>query len=227
MEMKTKTLFAAMSFLTICSMAAQAQIPQQSIRWDKHSLIFDGKRVVLVMGEVHYSRIPQNEWREEVRKMKEGGVTMIAAYVFWNHVEEVEGVFNWSGQRNLRGYYMYHGGTNPTAMMPGNLDDGSAVYLNENQRTQATNYNDMPVKTYDFQAPLGEFGQKNPHYFMLRKLHLFMHDYAEVLICYGTVDCQAGWKNLSGTDQGYSYRDSCGWKGAEECEGEGNRQAGL
>ena len=74
--MKTKTLFAAMSFLTICSMAAQAQIPQQSIRWDKHSLIFDGKRVVPVMGEVHYSRIPQNEWREEVRKMKEGGVTM-------------------------------------------------------------------------------------------------------------------------------------------------------
>ena len=74
-----------------------------------------------------------------------------------------------------------HGGTNPSAMMPGNLDDGSAVYLNENQRTQATNYNDMPVKTYDFQAPLGEFGQKNPHYFMLRKLHLFMHDYAEVL----------------------------------------------
>ena len=29
--MKTKTLFAAMSFLTICSMDAQAQIPQQSI----------------------------------------------------------------------------------------------------------------------------------------------------------------------------------------------------
>ena len=381
----------------------QAQIPTQSIRWDAHSLIFDGKRVVPVMGEVHYSRIPQNEWKQEVRKMKEGGVTVIAAYVFWNHVEEVEGIFNWSGQRNLRaflevckqeempvvlrlgpfchgevrnggipdwmftkgckmreenptflqytkelyrqifsqvqglqwkdggpviaaqfdneyrgkgsylmslkkiaqeigfdlpfytrtgwpelrtpvpygemiplygdyadgfwdrsiqetagnyyrafnfkafrsstaiateqlgkqeekvnkgdeqypyftcelgggmatayhrrpyiypedaysmaivklgsgsnllGYYMYHGGTNPTAMMPGKMDDGSATYLNENQRTQATNYNDMPVKTYDFQAPLGEFGQKNPHYYMLRKLHLFMHDYAEVL----------------------------------------------
>lgn len=69
MEMKTKTLFAAMSFLTICLMDAQAQIPQQSIRWDEHSLIFDGKRVVPVMGEVHYSRIPQDEWREEVRKI--------------------------------------------------------------------------------------------------------------------------------------------------------------
>ena len=73
---------------------------------------------------------------------------------------------------NLLGYYMYHGGTNP---------DGHVTTLNEMQRTPATNYNDMPVKTYDFQAPLGEFGQKNPHYYMLRKLHLFMQDWGEVL----------------------------------------------
>lgn len=72
---------------------------------------------------------------------------------------------------NLLGYYMYHGGTNP---------EGHA-YLNEMQRTPYTNWNDLPVKTYDFQAPLGEFGQKNPHYYILRKLHLFMHDYGETL----------------------------------------------
>lgn len=398
-----KKAYLVLPFLALFSAQILAQIPTQSIRWDAHSLIFDGKRVVPVMGEVHYSRIPQNEWKQEVGKMKEGGVTVIAAYVFWNHVEEVEGIFNWSGQRNLRaflevckqeempvvlrlgpfchgevrnggipdwmfakgckmreenptflkytkelyrqifsqvqglqwkdggpviaaqfdneyrgkgsylmslkkiaqeigfdlpfytrtgwpelrtpvpygemiplygdyadgfwdrsiketagnyykafnfkafrsstaiateqlgkqeekvnkgdeqypyftcelgggmatayhrrpyiypedaysmaivklgsgsnllGYYMYHGGTNPTAMMSGKMDDGSATYLNENQRTIGTNYNDMPVKTYDFQAPLGEFGQKNLHYYMLRKLHLFMHDYAEVL----------------------------------------------
>ena len=72
---------------------------------------------------------------------------------------------------NLLGYYMYHGGTNP---------DGK-TWLNEMQRTPATNYNDMPVKTYDFQAPLGEFGQYNPHYFMLRKIHLFMQDWGDIL----------------------------------------------
>lgn len=364
------------------------------VKWDSRSLIIGGRRVVPVMGEVHYSRIPANEWEREIKKMKEGGVTVIATYVFWNHVEEVEGVYDWSGQRNLRhflelckkeempvilrlgpfchgevrcggipdwmfskgckmrsedpkfmeyteklyrqifiqvqglqwkdggplmavqfdneyrgrgsylmalktmalsigfnlpfytrtgwpelstpvpfdeilplygdyadgfwerslketagnyykafnfkafrgstaiateqlgkqkeeidkddeqypyftcelgggmmtayhrrpyiypedaysmalvklgsgsnllGYYMYHGGTNP---------EGKQTYLNENQRTKATNYNDLPIKTYDFQAPLGEFGQPNPHYFTLRKLHLFMHDYGEVL----------------------------------------------
>lgn len=363
------------------------------VTWDKYSLIIDGRRVSPVMGEVHYSRIPADEWSGEVRKMKNGGVTVIACYVFWNHIEETEGLFDWSGQRNLRqflevckaenmpvvlrigpfchgevrcggipdwlfgkgckmrsedpvflkyteriyrqiftqvqglqwkdggpvmamqfdneyrghgsylmalkrmaneigfdlpfytrtgwpelaspvpfgemiplygdyadgfwersleetagnyykafnfkafrsstaiateqlgdqkeklnegdeqypyftcelgggmmpayhrrpyvypedaysmaivklgsgsnllGYYMYHGGTNP---------DGK-TWLNEMQRTPATNYNDMPVKTYDFQAPLGEFGQYNPHYFMLRKLHLFMQDWGDIL----------------------------------------------
>ena len=54
MKMKTKSFLAIMSMMAVCSVNAQAQIPQQSIRWDKHSLIFDGKRVVPVMGEVHY-----------------------------------------------------------------------------------------------------------------------------------------------------------------------------
>ncbi len=365
------------------------------VTWDSHSLMFDGKRVVPAMGEIHYSRIPAEEWQLEVQKMKDGGITIIACYVFWNHIEEIEGQYDWSGQRNLRrfleickqeglpvvlrlgpfchgevrnggipdwvftkgcksrsedplfleyvqklyrqiftqvqglqwkdggpvigaqfdnefrghgsylmrlkqiaqeigydlpfytrtgwpelrtpvpygemiplygdyadgfwdrnideatgnyykafnfrafrvsdaiateqlsyaddgvvkkgkeeypyftcelgggmmtayhrrvylypedayamavvklgsgsnllGYYMYHGGTNP---------DGKLNYLNETQRTPATNYNDMPVKTYDFQAPLNEFGQKNPHYYLLRKLHLFMKDYGETL----------------------------------------------
>lgn len=363
------------------------------VKWDSQSLIIDGERVMPVMGEIHYSRLPENEWRNSVRKMKDGGVTIIATYVFWNHVEQNEGVFNWSGNRNLRkfieickeenipvvlrvgpfchgevrnggipdwvfekniktrsenpefldateklfrqiftqlqglqwkdggpvmacqfdneyrghgsylmklkeiahrigfdlpfytrtgwpelktpvpygemiplygdyadgfwerstkptagnyykafnfksfrsstaiaseqiknqkekitsgdelypyftcelgggmmgayhrrpwiypedayslavvklgsgsnllGYYMYHGGTNPE----------SDIYLNEVQRSPATNYNDMPVKNYDFQAPLGEFGQTYPHYYTLRKLHLFMQDYGKTL----------------------------------------------
>ena len=371
----------------------------EKVEWDAHSLIIGGQRVVPAMGEVHYSRIPATEWAEEVRKMKEGGITMIACYVFWNHIEEQEGQFDWSGQRDLRsfleicqaealpvvlrmgpfchgevrcggipdwlftkgckprsedpvflkyverlyrqiftqvqglqwkdggpviaaqfdneyhgkgeylmalkriatsigfdlpfytrtgwpelttpvpfgemiplygdyadgfwdrsiaegagnyykafnfsasqvsgaigseqldysagshedarrypyftcelgggmmtayhrrpylypedaysmavvklgsgsnllGYYMYHGGTNP---------EGKLTYLNEMQRTVATNYNDLPVKTYDFQAPLGEFGQVNPHYYMLRKLHLFMQDYGALLAPMETV----------------------------------------
>jgi len=84
------------------SSAVAAAAPPEEVRWDSKSLIIGGRRVVPVMGEVHYSRIPAAEWKAEVDKIKEGGVTIIATYVFWNHVEETEGIFNWSGQRNLR-----------------------------------------------------------------------------------------------------------------------------
>ena len=72
------------------------------VTWDRQSLMIDGHRVCPVMGEIHYSRIPADEWATEVRKMKEGGVTVVATYVFWNHIEEEEGIFRWDGQRNLR-----------------------------------------------------------------------------------------------------------------------------
>lgn len=364
------------------------------VSYDSLSLFMDGKRVIPVMGECHYSRIPADEWDREIEKMKEGGVDILATYLFWNHIEEEQGVYNWSGQRSLRdfllackrqgmavllrigpfchgearcgglpdwvvnsgvkirtedrefmkmvkdfyrqtflqveglqwkdngpvlglqfdneyggpvsylltlkkmarnigfdvplytrtgwpklpspmakgemlpffgdyadgfwqreltdgpgvyykafnfkayrsssaiaseqlgsdsgivtsgdeqypyftcelgggmavayhrrpyvypidaysmatvklgsgsnllGYYMYHGGTNL---------DGKNTHLNECQNSPYMNYNDMPVKSYDFQAPLNEMGRANPQYFLLRKLHLFMKDYAEVL----------------------------------------------
>ena len=369
------------------------QVLASEVTWDRHGLMMDGRRVVPVMGEVHYSRIPADEWANEIRKMKEGGVTIIATYVFWNHIEEQEGIFRWDGQRDLRlfleeckkedmpvvlrigpfchgevrnggipdwmfskgcklrsqekvflyyveklyrqiysqviglqwkdggpiiacqfdneyrgsgdylmalkhialqtgfdlpfytrtgwpelskpvpfgemlplygdyadgfwdksieetagnyykafnfkgfrsstaigtdllgeqkehltkgdddypyftcelgggmatayhrrpyiypedtysmalvklgagsnllGYYMYHGGTNPEGL----------TTLNETQRTKGTANNDLPIKNYDFQAPLGEFGQPYPQYYMLRPLHLMMHDYGETL----------------------------------------------
>lgn len=55
-----------------------------------------------VMGEFHYSRYPDAYWKESVYKMKAGGVDIISTYVFWNHHEEIEGEYNFSGQRNLR-----------------------------------------------------------------------------------------------------------------------------
>lgn len=73
---------------------------------------------------------------------------------------------------NLPGYYMYHGGTNP---------DGELTTLNERQTSNYTFHNDLPIKSYDFQAPLGEFGQVNPHYHLLRRLHLFLKDFGSEL----------------------------------------------
>ena len=41
------------------------------VTWDQQSLIIDGRRVVPAMGEIHYSRIPAQEWERAVQQMKE------------------------------------------------------------------------------------------------------------------------------------------------------------
>jgi beta-galactosidase len=62
----------------------------------------DGKSWFPVMGEFQYSRYPEADWEMEIRKMKAGGIQVISTYIFWIHHEEVEGQFDWTGQRNLR-----------------------------------------------------------------------------------------------------------------------------
>ena len=102
---KRQTIALCLLLLASLLTAAGARAQQTpAVTWDRLSLMIDGRRVCPVMGEVHYSRIPANEWAAEVKKMKEGGVTMIATYVFWNHIEEQEGIFRWDGQRSLRGF---------------------------------------------------------------------------------------------------------------------------
>ncbi len=71
---------------------------------------------------------------------------------------------------NLYGYYLFQGGSNPigkkTTMQESAAVDG--VY-------------DLPIITYDFQAPLGEFGEVRPSYRILKEFHLFLNDFGSDL----------------------------------------------
>ena len=71
---------------------------------------------------------------------------------------------------NLLGYYMYHGGTNP---------DGKLGTLQET--TASGSFCDLPVKTYDFMAPLGEWGYPSATFFALQKIAAFVHKNGEDL----------------------------------------------
>lgn len=62
----------------------------------------NGKPFIPVIGEFHFSRYPNQYWDEELKKMKAGGITVVATYVFWNMHEFKEGKFNWTGDLNVR-----------------------------------------------------------------------------------------------------------------------------
>jgi hypothetical protein len=63
-----------------------------------------GKPLIPVMGEFHYSRYPREQWKDVILKMKACGINIIATYVFWIHHEEIEGQFDWSGNKDLRSF---------------------------------------------------------------------------------------------------------------------------
>lgn len=74
----------------------------RTIQANSRYLSLDGKPWLPVMGEFHFSRYPNEQWTEELLKMKAGGITIVATYLFWIHIEEEEGVFNWSADHDLR-----------------------------------------------------------------------------------------------------------------------------
>ena len=80
---------------------------------------------------------------------------------------------------NLVGYYMYHGGTNKI---------GKKSTFNE---SKATGYpNDYAILSYDFQAPLSEYGEVREHYGLLNLLHMFVQDFGEVFAPMEAVDAE-------------------------------------
>lgn len=69
---------------------------------------------------------------------------------------------------NLLGYYMYHGGTNP---------EGKLSTLQESRETGYPN--DLPVKSYDFNAPIKEYGQLSDTFRRIKVYAMMIHDFGE------------------------------------------------
>ena len=69
-------------------------------------LMRNGTPIIPVMGEMHYSRVPVSRWRETLEHMRDGGVDIVASYVFWIHHEEQCGVFDFEGNRDIRRFIL-------------------------------------------------------------------------------------------------------------------------
>lgn len=72
------------------------------INFNSFYMDVDGKPFIPIMGEIHFSRLPEQYWEEQILKVKAGGINVITTYVFWNMHEAEDGIFDWSGNLNLR-----------------------------------------------------------------------------------------------------------------------------
>ncbi len=61
----------------------------------------NGKPYAPVMGEVHISRLPREEWEDRILKIKAIGVDTVASYVFWINHEFEEGKLDFTGENDI------------------------------------------------------------------------------------------------------------------------------
>ncbi|WP_052712087.1 beta-galactosidase [Domibacillus indicus] len=93
-----------------------------------------------------------------------GGMTVFYKYRFQLPYQSIEAMANMkaAGGCNFVGYYVFHGGSNPAGK--------KTPFLNENA---------APKISYDYQAPIGEFGQVRESYKRLKRLHYFFQKFEE------------------------------------------------
>lgn len=101
-----------------------------------------------------------------------GGMNVSYRYRFVLPYESVPAmsIIKTAGGCNFIGYYMFHGGLNPKGK--------KNTYLNEHS---------TPKISYDFQAPLGEFGQVRKSYRELKLQHYFYKNFDKELCLMKTV----------------------------------------
>ncbi|WP_407936269.1 beta-galactosidase [Litchfieldia alkalitelluris] len=87
-----------------------------------------------------------------------GGMTVFYNYRFKLPYESVDAMAEMkvAGGCNFVGYYVFHGGSNP-----------------KGKRTSFLNEHATPKISYDYQAPIGEFGQIRDSYKRLKRQHYF------------------------------------------------------
>lgn len=72
--------------------------------YNSEYLTCNARPILPIMGEFHFSRYPEGGWKTAIKNMQQGGVDIVATYVFWIHHEEAEGEWDFSGRRNLKAF---------------------------------------------------------------------------------------------------------------------------
>ncbi|MGE7136402.1 glycoside hydrolase family 35 protein [Luteibacter sp. NPDC031894] len=85
------------------STSALASTPPHFAVKDGHFLL-DGKPYVIRSGEMHYPRIPREDWHDRLRKARAMGLNTITTYAFWNASEPEPGKFDFSGNNDIAAF---------------------------------------------------------------------------------------------------------------------------
>lgn len=92
--------------VTICIVFCVDGYSQQQHKFAIGDSVFllDNKPFQMISGEMHYSRIPRDAWRQRMRMAKAMGLNTIGTYVFWNVQEPEKGKFDFSDNNDIAAF---------------------------------------------------------------------------------------------------------------------------
>lgn len=93
-------LLAILLCLLVC-FGVSAQEKRHTFEVGEKNFLLDGKPFVVKAAEIHYARIPADYWEHRIQMCKALGMNTICIYVFWNYHEQQEGVYDFSGEKDL------------------------------------------------------------------------------------------------------------------------------
>lgn len=97
-----RTVLFLAFFIMSASLGAQQRGSMHTFTLGTEEFLLDGKPFQIISGEIHPGRIPEEYWRHRIRMVKAMGCNTISAYLFWNHHENEEGIYDFrTGNRDI------------------------------------------------------------------------------------------------------------------------------
>src|SRR4051794_9088678 len=99
--MKRLIVFLLLGLLSIKGFSQQVK---HSFSLGDSAFLLDGKPFQIISGEMHYTRVPREAWRQRMQMAKAMGLNTIGTYVFWNVHEPQKDQFDFSGNNDIAAF---------------------------------------------------------------------------------------------------------------------------
>src|ERR1700712_176324 len=82
----------------------QAQVAKHTFALSDTAFLLDGNPFQIISGEMHYTRVPREAWRQRMKMAKAMGLNTIGTYVFWNVHEPQKGNYDFTGNNDIAAF---------------------------------------------------------------------------------------------------------------------------
>ncbi|TDB74225.1 beta-galactosidase [Micromonospora sp. KC721] len=75
---------------------------RHAVTYDRHSLLLDGRRILVQSAELHYFRLPSPDlWRDVLEKIRSAGFNTVSLYFHWAYHSPKPGGYDFTGVRDV------------------------------------------------------------------------------------------------------------------------------